>query len=1447
MTPLLTPAARPLVPDSLTPPPPLTLLGADGRPLKPGQDGWVAPHALSFASVINTVTQVYSYRWDEALKDSPANALANKRDAYYLGLLQERVAGVVGLNWRVKVPKSSGRKGQWVTERLTAAVEAVPDFLGMLLNQSEAVWYGRYGSQVVPGRGAGGVWTVKEHRPVNGDKIQYAWDGTPVVQIGYAAAARYHDERGTVVDWQTGKPAVTITDRGGYGLRLHTPAMRERFVIHHHVADDADYFQGEMAGGVHGVGLRSRVYWSGWMRTETLGWMLSFMEGVGMMDLIVFNYPSGNAEAKKVATDNAKRVTNGLALLVARGPEELGYPAVEQIQLNTQGVQVLQDLIANYFDRHVERLFVGQSMSGGGGGAGGLEGDGRAQFAQDTKFQLLKMDAKRLGETLTRDLLGWMQRTNCPGTEDIPASFEFAVPDPAAEGKLNSVTALMDKMKFKQDEVYELVGMTAPGPHDETVGGQPAPGMPGQPTGDPEAGADPGREATPGGDGGGMPDESEMPDDLLAGGGWPELYRQADQWQAHTIAAGPRKGRQAYMNPRTGELRDAPPGQAPAPANPNAVQRAGAAVKGLGRHLAGAASSALDEMPGGRVVKALGRGAVAVFHAVEKPLMAAMATTQQLARQAAYERGMSDSQVDVLGRVLAAADFAGGYATAAAGYAVGGAVGAKVGSFMPSASVVYLAYSTARDPQATWRAAKRLVRARLAQAGRAAGAVGGAVAKAAGAASAGLDRVADLTHRAAGATGFEGGEVPEFYQATPDLAGRLADSLKAAHDPDWWQACVLAGLGAGASIEDAVRVAGECADAKPVPDGAEIGAAMVHLATAGDWPGVGRLADLFDSHPDGDDDAPERYARTPAKWTSFAHKSGRPAWRSAGGLVRFTDPTAGRAATPEGPTAPKRLLDARANQDAQRRAVEITNRLAQGHPPGVDELAGLPALLHSLTSAQLLALNKTVGGHGGKLKADRIAHYIGRVNSTLTAPAARPAEPQPAPTPQADKPRPKYGLKELLPHERSDYAPPPNAPAKSKLEREADAAALAGSLNKPSTPTGQSAARPSRIAPAARTSAEQAAKNVANLRLAAEAADKRGDGEAAAKARREMVRQASEHGVPLPPPPPPSNPTVGERMKAVSGRWAKLFDRLTGGTGEGLESGEVVELVPAPEAERYAAAHAPPGGVTVQGKEYPGGQFIPADVMARATAAEREAVAGGRAAGPGGATPKPKTERQAKPKAVTAASRFKDVARKRRVAHAVRNEGELAKAIGAFNLPDSEPADVVVMCDHEGNKLTTHKAIRDGLARREAAVLTLRTGKLHGSSQGQVVRSGKPADAAAVAFARQVLGEPAQFVEVKTLLKSPKDAVAINRAAQKRKERWVRKYGVSFSVVVMDDRKGAKHSGHRLYVLPHGWHQTIRLDQMEKADSLAAVLDKIEAGADTGKAVAEVIALRKRA
>lgn len=84
--------------------------------------------------------------------------------------------------------------------------------------------------------------------------------------------------------------------------------------------------------------------------------------------------------------------------------------------------------------------------------------------------------------------------------------------------------------------------------------------------------------------------------------------------------------------------------------------------------------------------------------------------TRAIATQVAIEKGQSPEQAARLGKVLAIADFLGGYVTgAAAGLTMGPAAG-KVAMFMPSASALYLAYSTARNPRETWKAALTVVK-----------------------------------------------------------------------------------------------------------------------------------------------------------------------------------------------------------------------------------------------------------------------------------------------------------------------------------------------------------------------------------------------------------------------------------------------------------------------------------------------------------------------------------------------------------------------------------------------------------------------------------------------------------------------------------------------------------------------------------------------------------------
>lgn len=424
----------------------------------------LAPHALNFASVFQQVGKLYLSRWDEALRDNTENALAMKRDTFYLSLLQERTAPTINLEWEVEVDNEDDPEQAQLKAGLNQVWRDVPDKPGLITALLERLWYGRAGAQLVWGKQDSGLIGTTFHEPVNGDSIQFAYDNTPVILISWYTAQRLR-----ATDPQAIVPA---TDRGAYGLRLYKPEYRRRFIISKNVRSAADYFEGELAGGIHGVGFRSWIYWGDHMRRNVLAATLNWMFSTGMADILMFNYPSGNAEAEKKAVANAKKITGKVAITCPRDPKGNWSP-IEQIPMNASGVDVLMRVVREYYDVHAERLIVGQSMSSGGGGKGGLEGDGRADFAKDTKYELIKTDVARTAEVLTTDWLIPARDYNYPGSK-IPVRMRPILADKdAVFGKLERGLKLVQAgVPVAEAELRRAAGFREPKPGEKVVGGQ---------------------------------------------------------------------------------------------------------------------------------------------------------------------------------------------------------------------------------------------------------------------------------------------------------------------------------------------------------------------------------------------------------------------------------------------------------------------------------------------------------------------------------------------------------------------------------------------------------------------------------------------------------------------------------------------------------------------------------------------------------------------------------------------------------------------------------------------------------------------------------------------------------------------------------------------------------------------------------------------------------------
>lgn len=477
----------------------------DGSPLV-GPDGLLIPQARSFTTILNSATRVYSYRFDEAMRDNQVNARAMRRDAFIRGLLEERILPTINRKWQLEVDDDRNSEQVYVRDALTRVLDNIHDFDEFKRALLDAVWFGRAGCQWSYKRDPenNNLWGLGKWDPVHGDSVQFTFDGVPAVLMDGMASGWYSSHGA-----KTGVGGdIRPTDRGGQALVLQRPYWRDRFAIHTHMKEKADFFEGELAGSVQGLGLRGLVYWHYIIRSDALTWMLGYMQAVGQMDLLVFNYPAGDAAAKLNQENNARKIIGKAAIACPRNPTQ-NWPAVEQIPMNEAGLRALHDLIADYFDRHIERLIVGQSMSSGADHGDGLGGTGRADFAKSTKDEILVYDTGRLDNTLTQDLIKPLKRYNFPWAT-FPVKFTSVMPDLEGSERLQAGTTLVSVgVAVKVDELREAAGYSRPEAGDETVGGPPPMPPPGMMAG-PEM-APPGAVPPPDGGMGPVPAQGPAP------------------------------------------------------------------------------------------------------------------------------------------------------------------------------------------------------------------------------------------------------------------------------------------------------------------------------------------------------------------------------------------------------------------------------------------------------------------------------------------------------------------------------------------------------------------------------------------------------------------------------------------------------------------------------------------------------------------------------------------------------------------------------------------------------------------------------------------------------------------------------------------------------------------------------------------------------------------------
>lgn len=490
---------------------------ADGQRIDwtpPNSGQYPLSHVNTFQTYYGSLAKVYR-DYDEALLDSRANSRSMRNDVGIRECLDARQRGVALLNWHLEAEDEKSPDQADFCQMLEKIIKRISHFSEYRRNCQHAIWYGkagmqhRWGVQIVDHKSAylptGRCQDDWGWKPIHGDKLVFrnqsdksiegAYEGQCGIRVGWNYAV------GDVVG---GRWKVEPTD---YGLAYFlSPAERRLMLVHKHHVEDAAFEDGMRAGSIHGVGIRSVIYWEWIQKQETIAFLMEFLERMAG-GIQVWKYPMGNKDAHDAVKEAAEnyQASQQHVLLVPVPAGDDGQYGVQVIDPGFQGVDVLQNLLTEYFGHRIKRYIMGQTLTTETGSTG--MGSGVAEAHMDSWLQILRSDATMQEESLTSDLVASLIKVNVKrGTFADPGfipRFVLETEESDVDKKLEAWGSLLDRgLGFRKRDLYELVGAAEPGPDDDVlqVSQQPAgqpPGMPGEPPAEEDAGEEGKADAKP--------------------------------------------------------------------------------------------------------------------------------------------------------------------------------------------------------------------------------------------------------------------------------------------------------------------------------------------------------------------------------------------------------------------------------------------------------------------------------------------------------------------------------------------------------------------------------------------------------------------------------------------------------------------------------------------------------------------------------------------------------------------------------------------------------------------------------------------------------------------------------------------------------------------------------------------------------------------------------------
>ncbi len=470
----------------------------EGAPPNFGQNP--VPHIFTVVGRQGMVARAYSNHHDEALFHDYKNARIMRNEPAIMECLEARMRCVAMLPYHIQPvyrdkqkykdpqrqffadnltrrlkPRQSKWDAEEVASKLTEIIAHTPNFMKMRYCLADSLWYGRYGTTMQYGcRMIGGHNRIflKRWEPRHGDKLVFRYDdGTGQYdpdQVGIRVGPGYDLDR-TFIDFAGHeRRKVEATEQGL--VYWFDGKERKGLVVHKHIIEDADFYEPEKAGAIHGIGIRSRIYWTWWAYQECLKLLLEYTER-SALGIEIWRYPAHNNEAKKRAETAAKeKGSGGRSILLVPVPagEDAQLYGVEIVEPGLGGISELKDILQTFFGHKIKRYIMGQTLTSEAEGTG--MGSGVADAHMATLHDINKFDAINEEETLTVDFLRVLQLANFPGSDDIWLQFHIDTESDDSQRKLDAYQAAWNMgAELKANDIYDIIGSSKPTEDDEVL------------------------------------------------------------------------------------------------------------------------------------------------------------------------------------------------------------------------------------------------------------------------------------------------------------------------------------------------------------------------------------------------------------------------------------------------------------------------------------------------------------------------------------------------------------------------------------------------------------------------------------------------------------------------------------------------------------------------------------------------------------------------------------------------------------------------------------------------------------------------------------------------------------------------------------------------------------------------------------------------------------------